>query len=270
MLARHATAIFFALSYFWAWALWGYWIPAMPPGGLVITPAFLASALAGGLGPSVAAIAVTAATGGWKGVGDLLGGVLRWRADVRWYAIALLLVPAITTLSLIIQMPILGPPVWGDLAMLAPLAVAWPIMAALGEEFGWRGFALPRLAGRFGVLAASLIVGLAWGLWHLPADYIALKAYGWWFVPAFVASGPLLLTAHAVIMGWLWARTARNLLLMLVYHFSITSSAIIAPTVTTSPAAAVAAAFISAALFWAVALWLIVFRRGDFSAGRSS
>ena len=108
---------------------------------------------------------------------------------------------------------------------------------------------------------------LAWGFWHLPADYIALKAYGWWFAPAFVASGPVLLTAHAVIMGWLWARSGRSLPPMLLYHFSITSTAIVAPTAATGgPAGSVGAACISAGLFSAIAIWLIAFRRQDFPA----
>ena len=42
----------------------------------------------------------------------------------------------------------------------------------LGEELGWRGFLLPRLAARQGPLRASLVVGLLWGLWHLPAFWL--------------------------------------------------------------------------------------------------
>ncbi len=53
---------------------------------------------------------------------------------------------------------------------IAALSVGLPInmVFAFGEEFGWRGYLLPRLAARFGNARAALIVGVIWGLWHAP------------------------------------------------------------------------------------------------------
>lgn len=265
LVVRYPVAAFVVFAYLWAWLLWGYWIPAMPPGGLVIAPAFLVMALAGGFGPSLAAFLLVLLNDGRDGLRQLIGAAAPWRVGPVWYAAALLLVPAVTAVSLAIQALFIDAPVWGNLAERAPIAVVWPIMAAIGEEFGWRGFLLPLLAARMRLLSASLATGIVWGIWHLPADYIALKAYGWWFLPAFFANGPLLLTAHAVIMGWLWARTGQSLAVMLVYHFSITATAILVP-VPAEPAAAVAAAFVGASLVCLVALGLIVFRRADFGS----
>jgi hypothetical protein len=107
---RRPVAALFVLAYLWAWALWGYWIPAMPPGGLVISAPFLVMALAGGLGPTLAAIVLSAVVAGRRGVGDLLGGALRWRVHPGWYAVALFMVPAMTVAALLLEAPLLGPP----------------------------------------------------------------------------------------------------------------------------------------------------------------
>ena len=51
------------------------------------------------------------------------------------------------------------------------LVVLMPWNGPVGEEFGWRGFVLPRLQNKYGPLAASLIIGTVWGIWHLPTFF---------------------------------------------------------------------------------------------------
>jgi membrane protease YdiL (CAAX protease family) len=134
-------------------------------------------------------------------------------------------------------------------------------MASLGEEVGWRGYLLPRLAPRWGLVPAALAIGLLWGLWHLPADYIALKAYGPLFWLAFLINGPIVLTAHSIIVSVLWARSARSLLVALLYHWGITFSAIVAPSVGGESPSALAASAVGAAAVWiAAAIALFVHR----------
>jgi len=152
-----------------------------------------------------------------------------------------------------------------DIGALVPVVMIWPLLAALGEEVGWRGFLLPGLQRRLGALPAALVLGAIWGLWHLPADYIALKAYGDWFVPAFLVNGPIVLGAHAIIMSWLWNRTGGNLLLMVLYHLTITTAAMLAPSGYSDGATGVFAASIGAGCFWVVAIGLMVWRRSDFA-----
>jgi membrane protease YdiL (CAAX protease family) len=258
---------FLVLTFAWAWILWGYWIPTMPPGGLVITPAFIISAIAGGLAPSLAAIFCAWVIGGGAGVGDLLAPLLRLGLPVGWYAIALLVVPIVSVAAAVLQQLFVGPLKPVDPALIA-VATVWPAMAALGEEIGWRGYMQPRLQARMGGLAAALVIGMVWGLWHLPADWIGLKAYGDWFFAAFLINGPVVLTAHAIILAWLWNRT-RSLAIAALYHFSITGSAMLTPTAGEPGASGVAAAAIGAGLFWLVALGLIFFRRADFEAPRA-
>jgi len=66
---------------------------------------------------------------------------------------------------------------------------------SLGEELGWRGFALPRLLRRFSPVAASTILGLLWGLWHLPIDI--RHGFG---LPG--------IAGVSLRLGWAWALSA--------------------------------------------------------------
>ncbi len=73
-----------------------------------------------------------------------------------------------------------------------------------------------------------------------------------------------MLTAHSVIMAWLWQQTGGSLLVAVLYHFSITASAILAPTAGTEGPSGLAAAALGATLLWLVAIALLVSRRRDF------
>ena len=178
-------------------------------------------------------------------------------------AVTLLLVFAVTAVSVTLQATLVGPLHWPNPDLLA-MGLVWPVLAALGEELGWRGFLLPRFAQRFGLLPAALVVGAIWGTWHLPADYIALKGYGDWFWAAFLLNGPVVLTAHSIIMAWLWRRTSGSLLSSVLYHATITGSAIVAPTAGSDGLPGVLAASTGAAVTWIAAILLLVFHRSDF------
>jgi membrane protease YdiL (CAAX protease family) len=264
LVAKSPTVAFLIGTFAWAWVLWGYWIPAMPPGGLEFSRPFLLTAIGGGFAPSLAAIAIAWLLGGGKGVAKLLAPLRQWRLHPGWYGLALLLVPALTLISITIQGSAIGPLEWGDMSALIPIALVWPLLAALGEEIGWRGFLQPRLQPRFGIAGTALVIGIIWGLWHLPADWIGMKAYGDWFLAAFLVNGPIVLTGHAIIMAWLWNRTNGSLLLMVLYHLSITASAILAPAAANEGGFGVLSAGIGAALVWLVALALLIGRRRDF------
>lgn len=252
-------APFLAVAYGFAWLLWGYWVVAMPPGGLVISPAFIVCAIVGGLAPSLAAIVVTAAGAGRGGVTTLLA-TLRRPVAPPYAVFALLAVPVATLVSVTIQHLAGLRLQWPEPSLLA-MAVVWPVMAALGEEFGWRAFVTARLLPTLGLVRTGLVVGLLWGLWHLPADYVGLKGYGDWFWLAFAINGPIVLTAHAMIMTWLWQKTGGALLAALIYHWSITASAIAAPSATGQGWQGLASAGIGAMVMWGIAGWLIARER---------
>jgi membrane protease YdiL (CAAX protease family) len=97
--------------------------------------------------------------------------------------------------------------------------------AGLGEELGWRGFALPRLQNRYGALVSGLIVGVLWWLWHLPlffvegaGQYTMAQEFG--FLPTFLGYGVFVVSA-AVTYTWLFNNTRGSVLLVAVYHGSM-------------------------------------------------
>ena len=84
----------------------------------------------------------------------------------------------------------------------------------LGEEFGWRGFALPRLLQHRRPLAAALILGVIWWAWHLPTFFIPALSQHQLSIPIFLVN----ILALSVIMTWLYQRTRGDLLLMILVH----------------------------------------------------
>ncbi|MEO8107235.1 MAG: type II CAAX endopeptidase family protein [Actinomycetes bacterium] len=194
---RHPLAAYVLLAYSLSWTLWGL---AYLGGG---TPALVV----GAFGPAVAAWLVTRWTGG--SVRAWLQPLLRWRVPLRFYLYALGL-PAALFGVMNVVLTLLGEPVdAGRLRTVLPsYLVTFVFVALLGggqEEPGWRGFALDRLQASHSPLVATLLLGLVWGLWHLPL-------YGLGFV------GPMM---FVFFYTWLYNRTG-SVLLCVLLHGSFT------------------------------------------------
>ena len=84
----------------------------------------------------------------------------------------------------------------------------------LGERAGEAGYALPRLQTRYGALTASIILGLFWGCWHLPAWLLPGSTQAGLSFPVFLVS----VVATSVIFTWLYNSTGGSLLLIIVLH----------------------------------------------------
>jgi membrane protease YdiL (CAAX protease family) len=175
-----------------------------------------------------------------SGVRTLLNPLTRWRTNPFWFAVALLLMLSLSVLGVLLVSLLSGQPLfsWTE-AFLASesmrnlaltLAATALYGGPLGEEAGWRGFALPRLQKRFDPLLASVWLGLAWGLWHLPLHVTGYynQAFG------DPISGLLMRTFTTLpltlIFTWLYNRTRGNLLVMVCLHTAVNvTSSLIAP-----------------------------------------
>jgi membrane protease YdiL (CAAX protease family) len=222
--ARGAWLVLLA-AYALAWALW---LPLLGRdlGNVAAVPAdFLVPALAGNIMPAVGVLA-------WRALGGRVPAAAREdvaspsRFPLR-LAGTLAVVPVLTLAAIGIQAAFGLAYSFGNVTSRLAIGMAWPLVAAFGEEDAWRGTVLPLLRMRLGLLEAALVIGLLWGFWHLPADWIGLKSQGSWFWPQFFLQGPILLTAHSVIMTWIWAKSGGRTIAAVVYHFGITSSAIL-------------------------------------------
>ena len=168
LVRRHPLAAFLVLTYGLSWALW---IPLDIFRDATSGPFTSIALLIGSNVPSVVAIVLTAVGFGKGATRKLLGQLLIWRVGWRWYLV--LLAPTALVVGTITLVAVTrgGP----TAALAMPLLNAIFFVAfmtfpgsAVGEEIGWRGFALPRLQARRTALTASLVVGSLHGLWHLP------------------------------------------------------------------------------------------------------
>jgi uncharacterized protein len=111
------------------------------------------------------------------GIRKLLKGWLKWRMHPGWYLLALSpILFGFVTIWVYQWMYGYSPSteLFADPAMFIGLLVLITITGAMGEELGWRGFALPRLQLLMNALSASVLLGILWSLWHLPLWFAGL------------------------------------------------------------------------------------------------
>jgi uncharacterized protein len=223
MLQRHSVLIFYLLSL----GLSCLFIFL----GYIVFPGALGLVWIGMFGPAASAILMTARIDGRAGIERLLRRLFQWRAPVwvylfilgmplAWLIITYFLYPLIGDTSR--DAPLVNLAGWlatfpTRLPLLFGMALLYAVMAT-GEEIGWRGFAQPRLEGRWGALRASLGVGILWGLWHVPAAIDAAsvlrRASLWYSIPLFTLSTIL----FSVIYTWLMYHSRGSLLVVCLFH----------------------------------------------------
>jgi membrane protease YdiL (CAAX protease family) len=142
-----------------------------------------------------------------------------WQADIRWYAVALGLMP-ILLLTILYLLALFISPAFAPILSLLGLG---GIAAGYLEEIGWTGFAVPRLLSRWSPLAVGLIVGLLWGLWHGLADYSIRGDTLGAFWPITFSLFVVPLTAWRILMVWVYDNTHSGPVAQLM-HFSYTGS----------------------------------------------
>lgn len=220
--------------------------------------------------PALVAMALTAQSEGRAGLRRLLGQIFHWRVNVGWYVFAILYMIAIKLASAVIYRTTFGEwPSFSSIpwyAMAVAILFSTPVQA--GEEIGWRGYVLPRLAQRFGLPAASIILGVIWAAWHLPFFYL----YGGDNLGQSFPVYLIAVTGISVAMAWLYWRTNKSLLLIMLMHASINNTAgiVTSPTPATvnNPFSLPHAAlpWITAAMFCASAVWFLLQMRNQTSA----
>ena len=204
---RHPLLAFFVLAYALTW--WASILYAVHPNPFPVFP----------YGPFLAAIIVLWLTTGKSGVKALLRRIVLWRVGLRWYAVALLLPVALAFAAVYLNVVLLGAPApsleklgsWPNLLVLFPLTLL--VGGPLGEEPGWRGYALPRLQAGRSALLASLILGALIALWHLPLLLTSEEPLPpGAFFPEIIAG--------MVVISWVYNNTQGSVLLAVLLHTS--------------------------------------------------
>src|SRR5689334_19976470 len=154
---------------------------------------------------------------GLKGVGSFFRRLLIWRAPVQWWLFLLLGIPVLIYAAAAIKGTINSPFPFSPWTMVFPGLVQSLLLGPMGEEFGWRGLALPLLQRRFSPFWASLLLGFVWAVWHAPAFPLSgTPQSAWSFGPFFLG-----LIAITVIMSALFNASRGSLLIAILYHLNI-------------------------------------------------
>lgn len=262
---RHNLLSYFLLAFIWSWGWWAGLIFTTPPDAILsgnLPPTFILFALLGGIGPSLSGIIISLLSGGKRTAASTLSGMKKTRLGIGLYAAAILAVPAITLAQAGLQAATGRAVTYNVPGSMLVLGFIWPLFSSFGEEIGWRGYALPRMQKKHGTVSAGLLLGLIWGLWHLPSDYIAYSSYGMLFIPMFLLIGLATLTAHSVIMTAIYNKTHGSLITMLLYHYTITMAGILSPSFSFSGRADdIAKTAVSVAVICIAALLVILFSK---------
>ena len=214
---KKSPAAFFAIAFGWMWlinlprVLAAYGKLTIPE-GLSMLMGYLAL-----FGPGVAAFILTRLQAGKPGVKALWRSGWRINFDRKWLLPAIFLVPVAGLLTWLVLSLMDVPIEWqygAPPAMIVPIGLLIWLLNAYPEEYGWRGYALPRLLERGSPLAASLVLGLIWGLWHLPLHFIPTTTQ--YVIP--VWEYVLQTIVLAVLYTWLHQATGGSVLIASLFH----------------------------------------------------
>jgi membrane protease YdiL (CAAX protease family) len=275
---RHPVLSYYVLAFAISWGAMllviggPVGIPATPKQMVSMMGPVVAALMAG---PSVAGLLLTSIVDGRAGLRALFSRLRNWRVEARWYAVALLAAPVVTTvllLALAIVSPLFLPGIVtaGDRASLLVLGIAVGLVGGFCEELGWTGFAIPKLRLTHSVLSTGLIVGVLWGVWHFLVNFWssgnssgALSTD--LLVPSLIFSVGIL-PVFRVLMVWVYDHTGSLLVAMLMHAGLIFSTLFVLKPAVTGAALSTYYVILTAVL-WVVVAAVAAVNRGTLEAG---
>jgi uncharacterized protein len=268
---QQPLALYFVLAYAVSWAVW---FTGAALGKSRSLEDFWVFLFIGSFGPALAGLTLSGLRGGLPEVRALLLRICQ--ARVRWpvYIVTWFVLPAIMCLglwllgfnfktgaalnvaSLIIAMPING------------LLTAFLSPGPLGEEPGWRGFALPQMT-RSSPWRTDALLGILWAFWHLP---VAILIPTWREVfpgmgielPVWLILYPISVIALTVMLSRLWKWSGGSIFICILFHGVINTTFQIVDKVST-PYSALMTFVMLDLMLWLVALVFVVLDRSIFA-----
>jgi membrane protease YdiL (CAAX protease family) len=203
------------------------------------------------LTPSLTAIALTALVSGKVGLRELLVKQTKQRVNFRWIVISLFTIPLIAAVAISLHSLFGGPALTLRSTQLLPQVIII-LLISFGEEYGWRGYALPRLQQRYIALAASLILGLVHGFWHFPGFLIGQGTPE--EMPFYVFM--LWVFALTILITWVYNNT-RSVLMAILMHSAANVTFAYLP-LTPSAAGGIPTFWLFLGLLWLVTVVVII------------
>ena len=241
LLARYPLTFYFLIAYAFSWLVWVPLALSQDGAGLLSFQSPIGASasvfVASFVGPFLSAFIMMGVIEGKAGIGRLLRRIVLWRVGLGWYLFTLIGIPMILVLGVIVLpgamasfkglASVVPPRPW--LSMIVYVFLHGP----LGEEPGWRGFALPRLQRLHGPLVASLILGPLWALWHLPMFWVP----AWSFPPTLPNIGLFVIASipFTIIMTWVFNNTKGSVLMAILLHWIFDFTFVILNLLFTAP-----------------------------------
>lgn len=219
--------LFLAATFIWTWA---FYAPIALSGSSPYQMPWTILLIFGGAGPSVVGVVMALLTYDREGRRDYWRRCFSLR-QIRplWWAVIGLIFPAIYALSVAVDRALGGPlPGMAQLQSLMAQPLMWPLAAFLSfmsgpwsEEFGWRGYALDPILKRLGTVGGAAVLGVIWGVWHLPLFWMPATWHGqigfgltgfWTFM--------LFEVGLSLTMTWIYKSTDRSILSGMLLHFT--------------------------------------------------
>lgn len=218
--------------------------------------------------PGIVAIAFTYRERGSAGLRVLLRRLVKYDVQAKWFMFALFFVATIKLLVALMLRLFTGAwPVFGTVPL--PLMFGAAVFSTVsggqaGEELGWRGYALPRLARPMGAGPASLLLGVIWAAWHLPLFFILGADTNGQSFPFYL----LQVTALSVAIAWVYWKTKGSLLVTMLLHAAVNNTKDIVPSAgpgANNPWALDASpvGWLTLGILWVCAMWFLYDMRGN-------
>jgi CAAX protease family protein len=225
-----AIIIFFSLTFLVSWSLFiaAASVSGTSHSGSIFSAFGYVIYLVGVFGPALVAVLLSWREQGRVGVLALLSQILRAPSHFAWYLFAVGYFLGVKLMAALIYRMVVGDwPLFGHESFIViGGAIIFSTAFQVGEELGWRGFALPRLSYHFGLPLASLILGIIWAVWHLPFFFfVGANKFGQSF-PVYLVS----VVALSVTMAWVYWRTRGSLLVVMLMHSAVNNTTDIVPS----------------------------------------
>jgi membrane protease YdiL (CAAX protease family) len=228
LLNRHPVISFFVLAYLLSWLVW---VPLaiIANGPSEIPEELFLLIFVGIYGASGAGIIMTRVVEGKIGVRKLLRRYIDWRVGLQWYGVIFFTMPVLIVVAIaiyILQGNSIGqfePGAW-PLAFLGALPAV--LFGPLGEEAGWRGFALSRLQDKYGAFWSSILLGIVHTFWHAPLFWLpgGTPIIGGSVTLFGVISFLSMVTIGTFIYTWVFNHTRGSMLMAVLLHLSFNTA----------------------------------------------
>jgi uncharacterized protein len=219
--SKNSLLAFFAITFSFSWFFWLF--DVLDTAQVISLPfSYMVFFAIGANGPLVGALVMSYRLGGWAEVKRLIRAGFNLRMSWIWWLLIFLIPLVLSALCLWVNVTrnnfqfensLLVQP----LLILPNFIIMFFIGGSVQEEFGWRGFALPRMLKKWNPLLASLALGIIWGIWHLPLFFI--EGTGQYYMP--FASFCFTTVFFSILFTWFYLRTGRNLFSALLFHTTL-------------------------------------------------